>query len=52
VDIAVIGCGIVGCACARPVSPDGRPLPGPLDGIAGFVVASGHGAWGSRSGPR
>ena len=38
-------------ACARPVSADGRPLLGPLEGLEGIVVASGHGAWGVTLGP-
>jgi D-hydroxyproline dehydrogenase subunit beta len=38
-------------ACARPVSADGRPLLGPLPGLQGVVVASGHGAWGVTLGP-
>jgi glycine/D-amino acid oxidase-like deaminating enzyme len=38
-------------ACARPVSADGRPLLGPLEGLEGVVVASGHGAWGVTLGP-
>ncbi len=38
-------------ACARPVSADGRPLLGPLPGVEGAVIASGHGAWGITLGP-
>ncbi|HET6551128.1 MAG TPA: FAD-binding oxidoreductase, partial [Solirubrobacter sp.] len=38
-------------ACARPVSGDGRPLLGPLPGLQGVAVASGHGAWGVTLGP-
>jgi glycine/D-amino acid oxidase-like deaminating enzyme len=38
-------------ACARPVSADGRPLLGPLPGVEGAAVASGHGAWGITLGP-
>lgn len=38
-------------ACARPISADGRPLLGALDGLDGVVVASGHGAWGITLGP-
>jgi glycine/D-amino acid oxidase-like deaminating enzyme len=38
-------------ACARPVSADGRPLLGPLPGLDGVAVASGHGAWGVTLGP-
>jgi glycine/D-amino acid oxidase-like deaminating enzyme len=38
-------------ACARPVSADGRPWLGPLPGVEGAAVASGHGAWGITLGP-
>jgi glycine/D-amino acid oxidase-like deaminating enzyme len=38
-------------ACARPLSRDGRPLLGPLAGIEGLAVASGHGPWGISLGP-
>jgi len=38
-------------ACARPVSADGRPLLGPLPGVDGAAIASGHGAWGITLGP-
>jgi glycine/D-amino acid oxidase-like deaminating enzyme len=38
-------------ACARPNSADGRPLLGPLPGIEGLAIASGHGAWGITLGP-
>jgi glycine/D-amino acid oxidase-like deaminating enzyme len=38
-------------ACARPQSLDGRPLLGPLGGIEGLHVASGHGPWGISLGP-
>jgi glycine/D-amino acid oxidase-like deaminating enzyme len=37
--------------CARPLSPDGRPLLGPVPGIAGLHVATGHGPWGVTLGP-
>jgi glycine/D-amino acid oxidase-like deaminating enzyme len=37
-------------ACARPVTPDGRPLLGPT-GVEGLYVATGHGAWGISLGP-
>jgi glycine/D-amino acid oxidase-like deaminating enzyme len=36
-------------ACARPQSPDGRPILGPVDD--GLYVASGHGPWGVSLGP-
>ncbi|HEX5012800.1 MAG TPA: FAD-dependent oxidoreductase [Candidatus Limnocylindrales bacterium] len=38
-------------SCARPVTPDGRPLIGPVPGIAGAFVAAGHGPWGISTGP-
>jgi glycine/D-amino acid oxidase-like deaminating enzyme len=38
-------------ACARPASADGRPLLGPLPGVDGLHVATGHGAWGVTLGP-
>lgn len=34
----------------RPLSPDGRPLVGQVDG-AGIYVAGGHGMWGMSHGP-
>ena len=37
--------------CARPVSPDGRPLIGPVPGIRGAFVAAGNGPWGISTGP-
>jgi len=43
---------IVGAhACARPQSLDGRPLVGPVPGVAGLHVAAGHGPWGISTGP-
>jgi D-hydroxyproline dehydrogenase subunit beta len=38
-------------ACARPSSADGWPFLGPLPGLEGVSVASGHGAWGITLGP-
>jgi D-amino-acid dehydrogenase len=38
-------------ACARPVSPDGRPMVGRVPGVDGLVVAAGHGMWGISIGP-
>jgi glycine/D-amino acid oxidase-like deaminating enzyme len=38
-------------ACARPSSADGLPFLGPLPGLQGVSVASGHGAWGITLGP-
>jgi D-amino-acid dehydrogenase len=37
--------------CPRPISPDGRPLLGPVPGIDGLFVAAGHGPWGISTGP-
>jgi D-hydroxyproline dehydrogenase subunit beta len=37
--------------CARPLSPDGRPLLGPVPGVDRLHVASGHGPWGVTLGP-
>jgi glycine/D-amino acid oxidase-like deaminating enzyme len=37
--------------CARPLSPDGRPLLGPVRGVEGLHVATGHGPWGVTLGP-
>jgi glycine/D-amino acid oxidase-like deaminating enzyme len=37
--------------CARPVSPDGRPLIGPVPGLRNAFVAAGHGPWGISTGP-
>jgi D-hydroxyproline dehydrogenase subunit beta len=37
--------------CARPLSADGRPLLGPVPGVAGLHVATGHGPWGVTLGP-
>ncbi len=49
---AVAGAQVTGMrACARPRSADGRPLLGPLAGIEGLAIASGHGAWGVTLGP-
>ena len=38
-------------ACARPTSPDGRPLVCPVPGADGLYVAAGHGLWGISIGP-
>ena len=37
--------------CVRPVSFDGLPLHGPVDGIDGLVLACGHGSHGLTWGP-
>ena len=38
-------------ACARPQSADGRPVLGPVPGVAGLAIATGHGPWGVTLGP-
>lgn len=38
-------------ACARPVSPDGRPLIGRQSGEDNVWVATGNGPWGMSCGP-
>jgi glycine/D-amino acid oxidase-like deaminating enzyme len=38
-------------ACARPLAADGRPLLGPVPGIEGLYLVTGHGAWGITLGP-
>ena len=38
-------------ACFRPVTADGLPLLGPVPGIAGAFVATGHSVWGMLNGP-
>ena len=43
--------GFAARACPRPQSRDGLPLLGPLGGLDGLHVASGHGAWGISLGP-
>ena len=37
--------------CARPVTPDGLPLLGPVPGVEGLHVAAGHGPYGISLGP-
>jgi glycine oxidase len=37
--------------CARPLSADGRPVLGPVPGVDGLHVATGHGTWGITLGP-
>jgi glycine/D-amino acid oxidase-like deaminating enzyme len=37
--------------CARPVAFDGRPLIGPIPGVARMFVCAGHGPWGISTGP-
>ncbi|MCY4394202.1 MAG: FAD-dependent oxidoreductase [Rhodospirillaceae bacterium] len=38
-------------ACFRPVTEDGLPLIGPVPGIAGAWMATGHSVWGMLNGP-
>jgi D-hydroxyproline dehydrogenase subunit beta len=38
-------------ACARPLSPDGRPLIGRVPGVEGLWLAAGNGPWGVSTGP-
>lgn len=38
-------------ACFRPVTIDGLPLIGAIDGAAGAYVATGHSVWGMLNGP-
>jgi glycine/D-amino acid oxidase-like deaminating enzyme len=38
-------------SCARPLSPDGRPFLGPVPGVDGLHLATGHGPWGVSLGP-
>ena len=38
-------------ACFRPVTADGLPLIGPVPGIAGAYVATGHSVWGMLNAP-
>ena len=38
-------------ACFRPVTADGLPLIGPVPGVAGAFVATGHSVWGMLNGP-
>jgi glycine/D-amino acid oxidase-like deaminating enzyme len=38
-------------ACFRPVAEDGLPLIGPVPGVAGAYVATGHSVWGMLNAP-
>jgi glycine/D-amino acid oxidase-like deaminating enzyme len=38
-------------ACYRPVTRDGVPLIGPIPGVEGAYVATGHGVWGILNAP-
>jgi glycine/D-amino acid oxidase-like deaminating enzyme len=49
---ALAGAAIEGVrACARPLSVDGRPLLGPVPGVEGLHLLTGHGPWGLSLGP-
>jgi glycine/D-amino acid oxidase-like deaminating enzyme len=38
-------------ACYRPITRDGRPLIGPLAGVEGAYIATGHSVWGILNAP-
>jgi glycine/D-amino acid oxidase-like deaminating enzyme len=38
-------------ACCRPVTADGLPLIGPVPGVAGAYLATGHSVWGILNAP-
>jgi glycine/D-amino acid oxidase-like deaminating enzyme len=38
-------------ACFRPVTPDGLPVIGPIRGVPGAYVATGHSVWGILNAP-
>ena len=38
-------------ACYRPITHDGLPLIGPVPGVTGAYVATGHGVWGILNAP-
>ena len=38
-------------ACFRPLAPDGLPLLGPVEGVAGAYLATGHNCWGILNAP-
>jgi len=38
-------------ACFRPITEDGLPLLGPVPGVAGAYVATGHNVWGMLNAP-
>jgi glycine/D-amino acid oxidase-like deaminating enzyme len=49
---AVASARIVGTRlCARPQTPDGRPLIGRIPWVEGLWVVAGHGPWGISTGP-
>ena len=38
-------------ACYRPITPDGLPLIGPVAGVEGAYIATGHSVWGILNAP-
>ncbi len=38
-------------ACYRPIAEDGLPVIGPVEGVAGAFIATGHGVWGMLNAP-
>lgn len=38
-------------ACYRPIVEDGLPMIGPVTGVAGAFIATGHGVWGMLNAP-
>ena len=42
---------LAGQACYRPITEDGLPLIGPVPGVEGAFVATGHSVWGMLNGP-
>lgn len=38
-------------ACYLPISPDGIPMIGPVPGVDGAFIATGHSCWGILNGP-
>ncbi|VDP66659.1 unnamed protein product [Echinostoma caproni] len=38
-------------ACYLPLSPDGVPVIGPVAGVQGIWIATGHSCWGILTGP-
>lgn len=42
---------LLGQACYRPITADGVPLVGPVPGLAGAYVATGHSVWGMLNAP-
>lgn len=38
-------------ACYRPIAEDGLPVIGPVEGVTGAYIATGHGVWGMLNAP-